>query len=298
VAFVNTGSPQPSAHFAGAFRAGLAELGYVDGQNIAIEYYWLEGQSDRLLGLMAELVRRRIAVIATPGSSSSALAAKAATATIPIVFGVGDDPVRLGLVASLARPGGNATGSNMFSNEVVPKRLGLLHELVPDAKRVAVLVNPSFPANIAGTLREIEDSARVMGLSIDVHKASTSQEIQSAFTRMVQDQAKALFVGADNSFISRRVQLVTLAARHGIVASFHTRDFVEVGGLTSYGTDLQDMFRQVGLYVGRILKGAKPSDLPVLQSTKFEFAINLPTARALGIQVPPTLLAQADEVIE
>ena len=247
---------------------------------------------------MADLVRRRVAVIATPAATLSALAAKAATTTIPVVFGVGEDPVKLGLVASLARPGGNATGINVFVGEVVAKRLGLLHDLVPKAVRIAVLVNPANTSTAEATLRDLPEAARAIGLKIQVLNASTSREIEAAFATLVRDRADALFVALDEVLTSRRVQFATLAARHGIPAAYTTREVVEVGGLMSYGTDTVDMFRQVGVYTGQILKGAKPADLPVLQSTKFEFVINLQTARALGLTVPPSLLARADEVIE
>jgi putative ABC transport system substrate-binding protein len=246
---------------------------------------------------MADLVRRRIAVIATPAGNAAALAAKAATTTIPIVFGVGEDPVKLGLVASLARPGGNLTGINFFATELTAKRLALLHELVPKAVRIAVLVNP---ANIASTesIRDISEDARAMGLQIQVLNASTSREIEVTFANLVHDRADALYVAGDVFFTSRRVQFVTLAAHHRIPASYANREAVEVGGLMAYTADRADMYRQVGAYTGQILKGAKPTDLPVLQSTKFEFVINLQTARTLGLEVPPQLLASVDEAIE
>jgi putative tryptophan/tyrosine transport system substrate-binding protein len=284
--------------FAPAFRNGLGESGYVDGQNVAVEYHGLVGQYDRLPALMAELVRRRVAVIVTAGSTPAALAAKAATTTIPIVFGVGEDPVKLGLVASLARPGGNATGFNFFYQEVVAKRLELLHELVPKAVRVAVLVNPAQATNTEATLRDVREAARVIGLQIHVLNASTSREIDAAFATLSRERPDALFVAPDAFFTSRRVQITTLAARDRIPAAYSLRDYVAVGGLMSYGTHLADMYRQVGVYTGNILKGTKPADLPVVQSTRFEFVINLGTARALGIQVPETLLATADEVIQ
>jgi putative tryptophan/tyrosine transport system substrate-binding protein len=287
----------PSGYLA-AFRAGLRELGYVDGQNVSIEYHWLEGQFDRVPALVAELVGRGVAVIATPGNLAAALAPKAATSTIPIVFGIGDNPVRLGIVASLSRPGGNATGMNIFVNEAVPKRLGLLRELVPNANRVAVLVNPSNIANAKANLREVKDAARLVGLPIDILKASTSREIEAAFATMAGERVEALFVTGDTYFLSRRLQLATRATRHGIPTSDVSREFVEAGGLMSYGTDLAAMYHQVGAYTGRILKGAKPADLPVVQSTKFEFAINMQTAKALGVKVPPRILATADVVIE
>jgi putative ABC transport system substrate-binding protein len=296
VGFVNGRSPD--ARRAAAFRKGLNEAGYVEGQNVTVEYHWLGGQYDRLPALMADLIRSRVAVIATPGSSPAALAAKAATTTIPIVFGVSEDPVKLGLVASLARPGGNATGFNFFVTEVVAKRLGLLHELVPKAVRIAVLVNPANAPTAEATLRDIPPAARAIGLQIQVLNASTNREIEAAFATLVRDRADALFVAPDGFFASRSVQFATLAARYGFPAALSSRDFPEAGGLMSYGSDNLDMFRQAGVYTGQILKGAMPADLPVLQSTKFEFVINLQTARALGLEVPPTLLARADEVIE
>jgi putative tryptophan/tyrosine transport system substrate-binding protein len=298
VGLVNAGSAEMADARTAAFRKGLTKSGYVEGQNVTVEYHWLEGQFDHLPSLMADLVRRRVTVIATPGGNLPSQAAKAATATIPIVFGVGEDPVKLGLVASLARPGGNATGFNNFFQEVAAKRLGLLHELVPKAVRVAVLVNPANAPTAEATLRDIPEPARAIGLQIQVLNASTSREIEAAFATLVRERTDALFVATDTFFISRRVQFATLAARYGIPAIYSTREEVAAGGLLSYGTDNTDMFHQVGVYTGQILKGAKPADLPVVQSTKFEFVINLPTARALGLEVPPTLLARADEVIE
>jgi putative ABC transport system substrate-binding protein len=298
VGFVNRRTPEASVRTAGAFRKGLNEAGYVEGQNVTVEYNWLEGQYDRLPSLIANLVHRRIAVIATPGTTVAALAAKAATTTIPIVFGVSDDPVKLGLVASLARPGGNATGINFFASEIVAKRLGFLHELVPKAVSIAVLVNPANAPTAESTLRAVREAARAIGLQIQVLNASTSREIETAFITVARDRADALFVAPDNFFISRRVQFATLAARHGIPASYSNREAVEAGGLMSYGADNLDMFRQAGVYTGQILKGAKPADLPVLQSTRFEFVINLQTARALGLEVPNSIQLLADEVIE
>jgi putative ABC transport system substrate-binding protein len=298
IGFVDGGSADGSARFVTAFRKGLSETGSVEGQNVTVEYHWLEGQFDRLPSLMADLVRRRVAVIATPANTFASLAAKAATATIPIIFAVGEDPVKLGLVASLARPGGNATGVNLFTQEVLAKRLGLLHDLVPKAVRIALLVNPANVPVAEATRREIPEAARAIGLQIQFLNASTSREIEAAFAALVRDRADALFVAADIFLISRRVQLVTLATRHGIPASYPLREAVEVGGLMSYAADRAEMFRQAGDYTGRILKGVKPADLPVLQMTKFEFVINLQTARALGLEVPPQLLASADEVIE
>jgi putative tryptophan/tyrosine transport system substrate-binding protein len=298
VGFVTGRSPEDSARFGAGFRKGLNETGYVDGQNVMVEYHWLEGQYDRLPALMADLVRRQAAVIATPGSYPAALTAKAATTTIPIVFGVGEDPVKLGLVASLAQPGGNATGINFFVTEVAAKRLGLLHELVPKATRIAVLINPGNAPSAETTLREVPEAARAIGLQVQILKASTSREIEAAFATLVRDRADALFVAPDGLFVTRRVQFATLAARHAIPAAYPARDLVEVGGLMSYGTDILDMTRQAGNYTGQILKGAKPADLPVSQSTKFEFVINLQTARALGLEVPNAIQLLADEVIE
>jgi putative ABC transport system substrate-binding protein len=301
VGFVSGRSPEDSSSVGAAFRKGLNETGYVDGQNVMVEYHWLKGQYDRLPSLMADLVGRRAAVIAT-FSNAAALAAKAAAkaaaTTTPIVFLVAENPVSLGLVASLARPGGNITGVNVLFGELMAKRLGLLHELVPKAVRLAVLVNPDNPSNAQATLREIPEAARGLGLQIQVINASTSREIDAAFASVVHERADALFVAPDGFLISRGVQLVTLAARHAIPATYPSREVVEVGGLMSYGTDIVDMYRQVGAYTGQILKGAKPADLPVLQSTKFEFVINLQTARALGIEVPNALLLVADKVIE
>jgi putative ABC transport system substrate-binding protein len=247
---------------------------------------------------MADLVRRRVAVIATPGATPAALAAKAATTTIPIVFGVAEDPVRLGLVTSLARPGGNATGINFFVQEVVAKRLGLLHEMVPNAVRTGVLVNPANAASTEATLRDVPDAARAIGLQIQVLNASTGREIETAFATLVRERTDALLVAADGFLTSRRVQFATFAARYAIPAAYSNRQVVEAGGLMSYGTDVPDSFRQVGAQTGQILKGAKPADLPVVQATKFDLVINLQTARLLGLEVPPTLLARADEVIE
>ena len=296
VGFVNSGSSVVS--WSNAFRKGLNEAGYFEDQNVTVESHWLDGQYDRLPPLMADLVRRRVAVISTGVSHPAALAAKAATTTIPIVFGVGEDPVKLGLVASLARPGGNATGVNIFASEVEAKLLGLLHDLVPKAVRIAVLVNPANVPTAEATLREIPEAARTIGLQIQVLNASTGREIEEAFATLVRDRADALFVAPDLFFQSRRVQLATLAARHAIPTAYGVREYVEAGGLMSYGTDIPDTFRQEGVYIGQILKGAKPADLPVLQSTKFEFVINLQTARALGIEVSNSLQLLADEVIE
>jgi putative ABC transport system substrate-binding protein len=297
VGFIRDGSADANAPFAAAFRKGLNETGYVEGQNVTIEYHWLEGQYDRLPALMADLVGRRVAVIATPGIVPT-LAAKAATTTIPIVFGVGDDPVRLGLVTNLARPGGNATGINFFVNEVAAKRLRLLHDLVPKAVRIAVLVNLAKASTEEFTLRAVQEAAPTLGLQIQILNASTIGEIDAAFATIARDHSDALLVAPDAFFVSRRVQFITLTARDRIPATYSLRDYVAIGGLMSYGTNLADSFHQVGVYTGSILKGAKPADLPVVQATKFEFVINLQTARALGIEVPPGLLSIADEVIE
>jgi putative tryptophan/tyrosine transport system substrate-binding protein len=280
-------------------RQGMAEAGYVEGRTVAIEYRWAEGQYDRLPEMAAELVHRKVAVLVAT-STPVALAAKAATATIPIVFSTADDPVKLDLVASLARPGGNATGINFYIAELGlgAKRLGLLRELVPGAARVAALVNPASAANAEAVTRDMAAAAAASGVPISVIQASDSREIEAAFATLVRNQADALLVGTDPFFFNRRVQLTTLATRHGIPAIYNGREYVDIGGLMSYGTNLTETFRQVGAYAGRVLKGAKPADLPVVQSTKFELVINLPTARALGLEVPPSLLARADEVIE
>jgi putative ABC transport system substrate-binding protein len=296
VGFVNAGVLD--APLVAGFRKGLNEAGYVENQNVTVEYHWLEGQFDRLPTLMADLARRRVAVITTPAGSVAAIAAKDATTTIPIVFSVGEDPVKLGLVASLARPGGNATGVNFFASEVAAKRLGLLHDLVPKAIRVAVLVNPANVQSTEATLRDIPGAAGALGLQIQLLNASTGREIEATFATLVREQADALFVAPEIYFLSRRVQLVTLATHYRIPATYNGREAVEVGGLMSYGTDRADMYRQVGVYTGQILKGAKPADLPVLQSSKFEFVINAQTARLLGIEVSSALQLLADEVIE
>jgi putative ABC transport system substrate-binding protein len=298
IGFVYIGSADASAGWVAAFRKGLGETGYVEDQNVTVEYHWLEGQFDRLPALMADLVRRRVAVIVTPGATAASVAAKAATATIPIVFGAAEDPVKLGLVASLARPGGNATGINFFNVEVIAKRLGLLHELVPKAVRVAVLVNPANAANTETILREVREAARAIGLQTDVLNASTSVEIDAAFATLARERPDALYVAPDGFFSSRRVQFVTMTARNRIPATYPNSEFVAAGGLMSYGTDVADRFRQTGVYSGKILNGTKAADLPVVQPTKFEFAINLKTAKALGLTVPETLLATADEVIQ
>jgi putative ABC transport system substrate-binding protein len=297
VGFIRDGSAEANVRYMTAFRKGLNETGTVEGQNVTVEYHWLEGQYDRLPALMADLVRRQVAVIATTGNLPT-LAAKAATATIPIVFGVGDDPVRLGLVASFARPGGNLTGINFFNAELTAKRLRLLHDLVPKAIRVAVLLNPANASSTETQLRTVQEAAPTIGLQIQILNATTIGEIDAVFATLERERPDALFVAGDAFFVSRAVQFATLTAGGRIPSTYSLRDYVAAGGLMSYGTDFAEAFRQVGVYTGKILKGAKPVELPVVQSTKFEFVINLQTARSLGIEVPPQLLASADEVIE
>ena len=296
VGFLNTLSPDAIADRLRRFHQGLKDTGYIEGESVTIIYRWAEGHSDRLPELAADLARRRVNVIAATNTPAAA-PAKSATTTIPIVFAVGDDPVKLGLVASFARPGGNLTGINFFNTELAAKRLDLLRGLVPAAVRVAVLVNPTGPT-AETTLRDVETAARAIGLQIQVLNASTSRDIDAVFATLARERPDALFVGNDGLFTSRRVQLATLASRYAIPTTFHSREIAEVGGLMSYGTNIADAFRQVGIYTGRILKGEKPADLPVVQSTKFELVINLQTARLLGLTVPPSLLAIADEVIE
>jgi putative ABC transport system substrate-binding protein len=298
IGFLNPTSPNTFADRLRAFQLGLKEGGYVEGENVTIAYRWAESQNDRLPTLAADLVRRGVAVIATTGGPAAALAAKAASATIPIVFSVSEDPVKLGLVGSLARPGGNLTGVNIFIGELMPKRLELLRQLVPAAVRIAALVNPSNATETETTLRDLGVAARAMGLQIHVVNASTSREINLAFATFVRERPDALFVAPGLFFVQQRVQLTHLASRHAIPAAYSVREFAETGGLMSYGTNVADAYRQVGVYVGRILKGAKPTDLPVVQASKFELVINVETARMLGITVPPSLLALADEVIE
>ena len=297
VGFIRDGSADTAARYVAAFHKGLNENGYVEGQNVTVEYHWLEGRYDRLPALLADLVRRQVTVIATPGQVPS-IAAKAAVATVPIVFAVGEDPVQLGLVPSLARPGGNATGINFFVSELAAKRLRLLHDLIPNAVRIAVLVNPVNASVETTTLREVREAARALGLQIQVLKASTIGEIDATFASFAQDRPDALFVAGDAFFLDRRVQFATLTARDRIPANYSIREAVAAGGLMSYGPDFAEVFRQIGVYTASILKGAKPADLPVLQSTKLEFVLNLETARALGINVPPGLLSITDEVIE
>jgi putative ABC transport system substrate-binding protein len=297
VGFVHVGSADVIAPFVAGFRKGLNEAGYAEGQNVTVEYHRVS-QYDRLQAVMADLVHRQVAVIVTPGGAIHALAAKAATATIPIVFSIGEDPVQFGLVASLARPGGNATGINSFSREVVTKRLRLLNDLVPKAARIAVLVNPINTATAEPTIRDVHEAATPIGLQIEVLNAATIDEIDAAFATLSRERPDALYVAPDAFFTSRRRQFATLTARDRIPAAYSQREFVSAGGLMSYGTDTPDMFRQMGVYTGKILKGEKPADLPVMQPTKFEFVLNLKTAKALGLDVPDKVLALVDEVIE
>jgi putative ABC transport system substrate-binding protein len=297
IGYLGSGSLEASAPYLIAFRKGLSDSGFVEGRNVAIEYHWAEGHYERMPEVAADLVSRKVAVIATPGNLPGTRAAKAATSTIPIVFGVAEDPVKAGLVASLNRPDGNATGINFFTGELVAKRLALLHELVPSAKRVAVFINPSDPPRAEILRSDVRAAATHVGLRLQILDPSTSREIDAAFAALVSERAEALFVGPDGFYNSRRVQLANMAAHHLVPTAFAVREYVEAGGLMSYGTSLTDMYREVGVYCGRILKGAKP-DLPVLQSTKFELVIYLQTARMLGLEVSPTLLARAEEVIE
>ena len=297
IGFLHPASPETQTERLRAFRQGLKEEGYVEGENVAIEYRWADNQSDRFPVLAAELVRRQVAVIVA-GNSSAAFAAKGATPTIPIVFTSPEDPVGLGLVASLARPDGNLTGINWFASELSAKRLELLRELVPGAARVALLVGPANVRITEGTVRDVEAAARAMGLQIRVLNANTRREIDTAFATLASERPDALFVGDSSLFNARRVQLAHWATHHRVPATYSTRQYVEAGGLMSYGASLTDASRQMGVYTGRILKGAKPADLPVVQSSKFELVINAQTARMLGLTVPATLLASADEVIE
>src|SRR5436190_13518392 len=294
---LNSAAALPIAHLLAAFRQGLGEAGYIEGQNVAIEYRLAEGQYDRLPALAADLVSRQVSVIATGGGTVSALAAKAATATIPIVFVSDSDPVKIGLVASINRPGGNVTGIHQLTAGLEAKRFGLLHELVPAATTIAVLVNPSYP-DAEAQIEEVQGAARTLGVQSHIMKASSERDFDTAFATVAERGAGALLVASDPFLFSRRSQLVALAARHALPAIYQFRDCAAVGGLMSYGTRITDSYHQVGVYTGRILKGAKPADLPIVQSTKFEFVINLKTLKSLGITISPTLLAQADEVVE
>jgi putative ABC transport system substrate-binding protein len=296
IGFLNSFSAAGFADLVHGFREGLKEVGYIEGENVAIEYRWADGQIDRLPALAAELVRRRVTVITAVGGGVSAFAAKAATTTIPIVFLTGDDPVSLGLVGSLARPSGNLTGINFLVIELTAKRLELLRQLLPTAARLAVLVNPANVRTTETTVQAVKTAAK--GLEIQIHNAGTSREIDAVSADFARQRPDALFVGTGPPFTARRVQLVQLAAHHRVPAIYAGRQFAEIGGLMSYGANLTDAYRQVGVYTGRILKGAKPADLPVVQSTKFELVINAQTARLLGLTVPDKLIATADEVIE
>ncbi|SHN77965.1 ABC transporter substrate-binding protein [Bradyrhizobium erythrophlei] len=297
VGYLFAGSPEQSTNLLSAFRKGLNEAGYIEGQNVTIEYRWAHADDSRLPELVADLVRQRVTVIVTPGSTPAALAAKTATTTIPIVFGIGLDPVRVGLVDSLNRPGGNVTGVSYIQTELTEKRLGLLHELLPKAARFAVLVNSSNPST-EPVAKEAQAGAVVIGGQVEVFTTATNRDIDAIFARLAENPADALLVNADPLFFTRRVQLVALAARHALPTMYPNREYVEIGGLMSYGPKLTDQFGQVGVYVGRILKGEKPADLPVMLPTDLEFVINLQTAKVIGLTVPPNLLARADEVIE
>ena len=298
IGYIGAGPREFETLLLASFHQGLSESGYVEGRNVAMEYRWADYQFDRLPELAADLVRRRVAVIVTSGGPAPTLAAKAATTTIPIVFVVGADPVKLGLVTSLARPGGNLTGANFFAFELVAKRLELLRQLLPGITRIAALVNPADAAIADATAREVETAAGMMGLHVEVLNARTSDEINAAFANFTRERLDALLVSTGAFFLARRVQLTQLATKHAIPAIYGSRAYAEAGGLMSYGTNVNVAFRQMGIYAGRILKGEKPTDLPVVQSTKFELVINTQTAQMLGLTVPPSLLTLADEVIE
>jgi len=298
IGFLGSTSPGPNAANVAAFRRGLSEAGYVEGQNVAIEYRWAEGRYDRLPAMAADLIGHKVDVIVTSGGPVSARAAKNATSTIPIAAVVGGDPIADGLIASLSRPGGNLTGVTFMMTELMPKLFELLSELVPQARVIALLVNPNDASSAERTMRDVEEAARVKGRQLHILKAGTESEIDTAFATLVQLKIGALFVGANALFASRREQLVTLASRYAVPAIYEWREFAELGGLISYGPSITAAYRQVGIYTGRILKGAKPADLPVQQPTTFELVVNLNTAKALGLTVPPSILARADEVIE
>jgi putative tryptophan/tyrosine transport system substrate-binding protein len=298
ITVINARKADVATALAAEFRKGLSQSGFTEGRDVVVEYHWLDGHYEDTAAILEDAVRRRVAVIATPANSPGSLAAKAATSSIPVVFGVSEDPVELGLVASLARPGGNVTGINFFASEIDAKRLGLMHELLPKAKRLAVLLNPANASTTDATIKALGDTANSLGLELLYFKASTAGEIDAAFAAIVQAKADAVFIAPDGYFASRSSQLATLVARDRLPSSDFVRDAAEAGLLMSYGTSVPDVFRQAAIYCGSILKGTKPADIPVLQSTKFEFILNMQTARSLGIEVPPTLLARADEVIE
>jgi putative ABC transport system substrate-binding protein len=297
IGYLSARSPDDTAHLVAAFRRGLGEQGFVEGQNVTIEYQWALGQYDRLAAMAAEFVRRPVTVLTTTGGEPSALAAKAATSTIPIVFAIGGDPVKRGLAASYNRPGGNATGISLLTNPVEPKRLGLLHELVPQATTVGFLLNPTLPQS-GSQISDVQEAARTLNLQVHILRASTDREIESAFESVAPQNIQALAVAADGFFDTRREKLVALAAGHAVPTMYHFREFAVAGGLVSYGIDASDAYRLVGVYTGRVLKGDKPADLPVVQSIKFQLVINLKTAKTLGLAIPDRLLALADEVIE
>ena len=298
ITVINARKADAATALAAEFRKGLSQSGFTEGKDVVVEYHWLDGHYEDLAAIIDDAVRRHVAVIATPANTPGSLAAKAATSTIPVVFGVSEDPVALGLVASLARPGSNVTGINFFASEIDTKRLGLMHELLPKAKRVAVLLNPANANTADATVKALGDAAPRLGLELLYFKASTAAEIDAAFAAIVDAKVDGLFIAPDGYFASRGSQLATLAARNHMPSSDFVRDAAVAGVLMSYGTSVPDVFRQAAIYSGSILKGAKPADLPVLQSTKFEFILNLQTARLLGLDIPPTLLASADEVIE
>jgi putative ABC transport system substrate-binding protein len=298
IGFLGAASPDGFAERTRGFRQGLKEAGYSEGENVLIDYRWADNQLDRLPEMAADLVRKRVTVIVATGGTLPVITAKAATATVPIVFTIPEDPVKLGLVASLSRPGGNLTGINLFVGELMSKRLELFREIVPGMSRVVVFINSANPARAEAQMREAQAAGAAMNLQVQIVTVATASEINAAFTALAKDRPDALFVSPDPFFIGRRAQLATQAARNAVPTSFSTRDFPEAGGLMSYGTNIVDAYRQAGIYTGRILKGAKPADMPVIQATKFEMVINIETARLLGLAIPSSLLARADEVIE
>jgi putative tryptophan/tyrosine transport system substrate-binding protein len=297
IGYLSARSPNESKHLLDAFRAGLQTLGYMEGRNIELRYRWAEGEYDRLPALAADLVREKVAVLVATGGEPSALAAKAATSAIPIVFSIGGDPVKIGLVASLNRPGGNATGVSLLTTAPEAKRLGLLNKVVPNAAVIGALINPNY-VGAEEQSQEVREAARVLDLHVEISRAESERELEPAFAALIQRHARALLVTADPFFDTRRDRIVTLAAQFKLPTMYQFRDYPVVGGLMSYGISITEGYHQIGVYTGQLLKGAKPADLPVYQSIKFEFVINLKTAKALGIDIPPTLLAIADEVIE